>query len=91
MVAAPRRGDVQYRFVARVLFSGATTACRLLDKAAEASRRASLRSFCTNIRLKRRRKTQSRVYVILGIIAPLRRREALWPRIDRRGPFKYVF
>ena len=36
---------------------------------------------------KRKSGGQSRVYVTLGIIiAPMRRREALWPRIDRRGP-----
>ena len=57
-----RRGDVQYRCSKVSRLRQRVDGVQLLDKAAETSRRVSVRSFCTNIRLKRRRKTQSRVY-----------------------------
>ena len=88
MVAAPaarRRGDVQYRCskvssaAARRRRAGCWDDCGL-------SRRVSLRSFCTNMLKSGKSGGQSRVYVILGIIAPLR--EALWPHRSAR-PAKY--
>ena len=77
-----RRGDVQYRFVARAFArSGASTACRAVGPWLRLLSTRLSALFFARIMLKRR-KTQSRVYVILGTIA---RGKALWPRIDRCG------
>ena len=75
-----RRGDVQYRCSKVSRLRQRVDGCRLLEMAAVALD-ASLCALFARIMLKRR-KTQSRVYVILGTIA---RGKALWPRIDRCG------